>query len=289
MLKILDEEDVKLQAEGHPLFARTLMLKERVCNRLGVNIFLYGGPISSDEKRINNALEKIYPKEDRVLNHHVGIVVWEQFIFKVTVPTVLGRRPIIPMDHIEIPEVQRIRIEKDDYSLKHILDQFGDIFDMDKQYQGLNGSLQYGERVQSWFDNARGYLCTATAALSDRTGQNGAVQSGVIATELALKTGLIAAGKSEEQCRKEYGHDTQKIIKDLPIYFPNLDVARILRTISSWPELVGDKYNPVRRTTEEAAVIVAGAQYVSAEVSRQIFGNCFRDRASKRWERVFPA
>lgn len=289
ILKLLDQEDRRLEQEGVPKFIRPLFIVERVVNRLGHHGPLYPSSVKSPlQQRVTKAINHLYPREDQQIEHHIGIAIYEDTIAKVIIPLVIGNHPFQPIDYVLLPEIQKNRLLKDQKSFKIVMDQFSDVFDMDDRYTPLKENIRTNDILKVYLKNARENMRSASISVANHTGYQGVVQSSLLATELTLKASAIAIGESETVLKNDYGHNLVKLIDKFNTDYPQADAARMRKVVNNWPNYVGSRYKSSGQSKIEDIHVLVGAQFVVAEVARQLTASNFRDLCSTTWTRQYP-
>jgi hypothetical protein len=168
------------------------------------------------------------------------------------------------------------------------LDQFCDVADI--QYGAYELKKPYADMdlVKRFVDLARLQLHAAAAIVTGGYDFRGAVQSAVLSVELALKAGAAARGMNEDQIREKFGHRLRIILEYVAKPWTSFDVARVGRVIDRQPLYVANRYSSKQPNRLEIGHTVMGAQFVVAEVIRQMTDRDFRSAFDPPLHRRFP-
>ena len=135
---------------------------------------------------------------------------------------------------------------------------------------------------------SRLHLHSASAVLTGGYDYRGAVQAGLLATELALKAGAAAQGLSEPDIEK-FRHRNNVTADYVGKDWPTFDLARVKRVIAIQPPYVENRYSSTQPDRRDVGHIVMGAQYVVSEVVRQMTDRNFRSSIEPAFARRYPA
>ena len=114
---------------------------------------------------------------------------------------IFGQVSLNPFDHIELTPIQLRILQTEPETIEIFLDQFSDIFDI--QYGTTELKEQYStiELTDRFINLSRLHLHAAAAVLTGGYDYRGAVQSSLLASELALKSGAAVEGLTETRLR----------------------------------------------------------------------------------------
>jgi hypothetical protein len=169
------------------------------------------------------------------------------------------------------------------------LDQFSDIADVQYGTQELKKPFAKTELVVRYIGLSRLHLHSASAVLTGGYDYRGAVQSSLLATELALKSGAAALGLDDERIKKQFGHDNEKVADFVGAGWAKFDVDRVKRVIAKQPPYVPNRYSATQPDRREVGHLVMGAQYIVSEVVRQMSDRDFRSAVQPPIARRYPA
>ena len=119
----------------------------------------------------------------------------------------------------------------------------------------------------------------------------GAVQSAILSSELVLKAGAAIAGATEDELKdpRRFGHNRVKALDKAAEALPGLDRDRIGRVVAAQPNYVENRYSDAQPSRVETGHLAMGAQYIAAEVIRQISSQNFRSSLTRPMLRTYPA
>lgn len=287
--ELLDEEDRNLARAGVDKPQRMLQLPDKVLERLGVRNPLFPGAPTELDMRISRLMSSLFSDGDRLLPQHRGICLLDETVGKITIPMVVGQRRIDPMAYIELPAILKKRALENDTAYFTVIDQFADVYDFDANLCPLKTELLNYETVCNFVSISRQSLVAASAAIIAGQGAQAAVQNAMHAVEMVIKALLVAQGKTEKYLKEKISHSMNKMLQELEINCPMVDIAHIRRLAESWPDYTKNRYEPLTDTPLEMATIVIHAQFAVSEIVRQLTVTNFRANASQQWKRVFPA
>lgn len=156
--------------------------------------------------RIEAAFKSIYRPQDIAIGGHVGVFMYRDIFAQISVPLVFGQVSLNPFDHIELTPIQLRILQTEPETIEIFLDQFSDIFDI--QYGTTELKEQYStiELTDRFINLSRLHLHAAAAVLTGGYDYRGAVQSSLLASELALKSGAAVEGLTETEIKTRFGH-----------------------------------------------------------------------------------
>lgn len=215
-----------------------------VMRKLGHQSFVIAGYGKSQLlNRIEDIFRKIYNKHDLSAQDHVGIFMYRDTFAKIRTPIIYGKISINPFDFVELTEIQKRIIQTEPEQISMYLDQFIDVTDIHYGIRELNKCYSDIELVRRYLNLSRLHLHGAAAVLTAGYDHRSAIQSSLLATELALKAALAALGKSENQIRNKYGHDTLRACKFLEDNWENFDISRASYVLSTQPKYTDIRYS----------------------------------------------
>ncbi|KJC50002.1 hypothetical protein UB31_15145 [Bradyrhizobium sp. LTSP849] len=289
LLLLVVKADESLFAAGEDIRQRQFNVPRVVMQQLGyVSYGLFGAYTPPILNRIRAQFARLYDAHDLVVGGHIGVFMFRDIFARVGIPHIYGQTAITPMEHVELTDIQkRILVsEPDSFDAYH--DQFSDLFDLEYGVRELRAPYAQMELVERFLNLSRLHLHGAAAILTGGYDFRGAVQSGLLATELALKALAAANGLGEEDIRDKYGHHMDRLINDLEPKWPTFDAARARRVTEAQPRYVRNRYAKDQPKRVEVGHTVMGAQYLAGEVTRQLSDRDFKRGAGQPWPRKYP-
>lgn len=195
---------------------------------------------------------------------------------RISVPLVFGEVGINPFQFVELTPVQLRIIQSEQEEMESFLDQFSDVADIQYGTSELKSPFAKMELVGRFIGLARLHLHAASAILTGGYDFRGAVQSALLATELAQKSGAAAQGLTEADIKKRFGHDVAALADFAGQSWPSFDVDRVRRVVSRQPKYAPNRYASIQPERREVGHLVMGAQYLVSEVVRQLSDRDFR-------------
>jgi hypothetical protein len=168
------------------------------------------------------------------------------------------------------------------------LDQLCDVADIDYGTSELNVPFAKAELVTRLIGLARLHLHAAAAILTGGYDSRGAVQSALLATELSLKAGAAAQSLSEPELKQRFGHNLTALVDFVGGAWVAFDADRVRRVIARQPQYVPNRYAPIQPERREVGHVVMGAQYIVAEVVRQMSDRNLRSGMNQPLIRTYP-
>ena len=172
-----------------------------------------------------------------------------------------------------------------------LVDQVIDVGDADTGFETLTHPKASDPLVIKLLNLSRFHLHATAAILTGGYDYRGAVQSAILSTELVLKAGAVIAGATEAELgkREKFGHDQTKSLNKAAEALQGLDCDRIARVVARQPNYVDNRYSDAQPSKIEAGHLAMGAQYVAAEVIRQISQEDLRATLNRPMTRSYPA
>lgn len=291
LLTLVIEVDAALFAAGEDIKQRSFNVPREVMRRLGyVSFVLFGEGTPEVLSRIREQFSRLYCARDLAVGGHIGVFMFRDVFARVGVPHAYGQQVrIVPIEHVELTDVQEAILARDAVAFEAYHDQFADLFDVECGIREMRSSYASMELVERFLNLARLHLHGAAAILTGGFDHRGAVQSGLLATELALKALVASTGLNEEEIREGYGHRVSDLVDDIEAKWPAFDAARVRRVMSANPKFVANRYAKEQPARVAVGHIVIGAQYIAAEVRRQLSDRNFRQNGGPPWARKYPA
>lgn len=289
LLPIVLEADRDLFLEGIDIRQRTWKVVSQVMQAFGYESYVMSGrgkPALVD--RIEQRLREFYRPQDFASGGHIGVFMFRDIFAKISVPWIFGSVGFDPLDFVDLTPLQKDAIRSKREDLEMYLDQFNDVADIQYGYMEAKKPLSDIELLMRFAGLAKFHLHAASAVLTGGYDSRGAVQSALLAVELALKSGAAARGLTEAQIRSRFGHSLQRLVDYIHEGWPEFDADRVARTISKFPHYVPNRYSEIQPSRTEAGHIVMGAQYLVSEVIRQISDRRFRDGMRPAFPRRYP-
>lgn len=290
ILYIVGTTDLELFRAGMGIAQRAWRVPHLVMQRLGYAEFVVAGRGKPQLlERIEVAFASIYRKQDLAAGGHIGVFMYHDIFARISAPIVFGQVRINPFDHVELTPVQKRIIQSEPEEMRIFIDQFCDVADV--QYGSAELSLQFSnmELTRRFLELARLHLHAAAAILTGGYDPRGAVQSALLATELSLKSGAAAQNLDEEAIRDRFGHKVDDLAKFIGTAWPAFDVDRVRRVISRQPKYVQNRYSADQPSRVEVGHATMAAQFVVAEVVRQMSDRNLRADLESAVARKYPA
>jgi hypothetical protein len=255
-------------------------------------VFIMTGQGAGNEaEEIGDLVSKLYRPEDiGVGGMHIGVFMFRDIFVRMIAPYILGRTGVDFLKLTDLTDTQKHWVASRPGDMGALTDQFIDLFDFGYGLDELGHTRAVPPDCQTMMGLSSFQLQAAASTLLTAFDRRGAVQAASLATELALKGGLIANGFTVDELKdsKKYGHHHDKLALALAAKEPAFDADRVLTTISKFPEFVPNRYSPTQPSRVEAGHIVMGAQYISAEVMRLLSARNMRLTGGMETERTYP-
>lgn len=289
ILYLVGTTDLELFRAGTEIGRRIWEVPHLVMLRLGYTEFIVNGRGKPRIlERIEAAFASIYRNQDLATGGHIGVFMYRDIYARISVPLVFGQVRINPFDHVELTPVQLRIIQSEPEEMETFLDQFCDVTDIQYGASELKAPFSAMELICRFIGLARLHLHAAAAILTGGYDHRGAVQSALLATELSLKSGAAAQNLSEKAIKDQFGHDLDELAVFVGNVWPAFDADRVRRVISRQPKYVPNRYSANQPKRLEAGHTVMGAQYVVAEVMRQMSTRNMRGDLSTPFVRRYP-
>ncbi len=292
LLRLLIETDDEGIAAGEEPRRRELENLRRVMNRIrpGASYILAGQHTPPLVKRIQALGGRLYRPEDiRVGGVHMGAFMFRDLFARLSIPVIFGTVNLDPLEHLDLSDFQKDWLKHTPAEYARLGDQFIDLMDFGYGVMEMGHSRDIGDQAKSLLGLARFHFQAAAATITGAYDLGGAIQSALLGTELALKAGLAANGVPEDRLKLEYGHNFWKAAKALGEVEAGFDSERVLRVLDTFPAYVPNRYAGEQPGRIEAGHIVMGAQYVAAEVTRQLTDRNLRADGGMTEPRRYPA
>jgi hypothetical protein len=215
--------------------------------------------------------------------------MYRDIFARIGVPHGYGRVGFNPFDFVELTPIQLRIIQTEPEAIKTFLDQFSDVADIQYGTVELKAPYAKMELAKRFIHLARLHLHAAAAVLTGGYDYRGAVQSALLANELALKSGAAAQGLAEADIKNRFGHDLTKLADFVAQAWPEFDQDRVGRVIARQPHYVANRYASAQPDRRETGHLVMGSQYLVSEVVRQFSNRNFRMNLHPLHTRRYPA
>jgi len=216
------------------------------------------------------------------------VFMYRDIFARIAVPLIFGTVQLNPFNYVELTPVQLRIIQSEPEEIEAFLDQFSDVADIQYGLSELEHPFAGTELVVRLTGLARLQLHAAAAILTGGYDFRGAVQSALLASELALKSVAAANDLSESEIKTRFNHNTSKLLDFAVASWPSLDGDRLGRVIGAQPQYVPNRYAADQPDRREVGHIVMGTQFIVAEVVRQMSKRNFRQNLSKVFPRRYP-
>jgi hypothetical protein len=282
-----DEEGLRA---GEDPKQRAFMTIRRVMQQLRPGGYVLAGIGAPPEiDRIQGIIHNLYrPQDISVGGVHMGAFMFRDVFARLSVPIGFGTFRLDPLEHVDLSNTQKdwLRTRPADYAM--LCDQFLDIFDFGYGLMDLGHTRKVGKDCHTFMGLAHFQLQAAAATIAGAYDLRGAVQSALLATELALKGGLAANGVSADTLKLDFGHQHSKMAAALAELEPAFDVRRVARVLGGFPAFVPNRYSADQPGRIETGHIVMGAQYAAAEVMRLLTNRDLRASGGATHPRSYP-
>ncbi len=290
LLTLVIKVDTDLFASGEDIKHRSFNVPREAMRRLGyVSFPLFGEGTPSVLNRIREQFSRIYRPQDLAMGGHIGVFMFRDIFARIGVPHGYGQVRIAPIEHVELTAVQKAILSHDAIAFDAYHDQFADLFDLEYGIREMRSTYASIELVGRFLNLARLHLHSAAAILTGGFDYRGAVQSALLSTELALKGLVAATGLNEYEIKEKYGHRINVLVDVIGASWPTFDAPRVRRVIAAQPKYVPNRYSKTQPERVAVGHIVMGAQYICAEVTRQLSDRNFRQDGGHPWVRQYPA
>lgn len=288
LFNLVVEVDRRLDEAGMGLHQRLWHVPIEVTKMMGYpsfSIIGIGAPPVLDRAR--DIFKSLYKAKDLCSGGSAGVFMFRGSFARIDIPIIFGRASITPLNQVEMTSSQRHILSQDSEQFRVFMDVFIDLLDFHYGIAELRQPASSNELVVRYLSASRQHLHAASSILIQAVEKQGAIQPALLASELALKAGAAANLYSDEKL-KGFGHKLHHIASALGSCWPKLDESRIQQVISRMPSYVGDRYSGVELSDRDLGNCVLGAQYICAEVTRQMSDRSFRSSFPEFAKRHFP-
>lgn len=290
LLFIVGATDKELFEAGIDVGQRTWKVSSLVMQRFGYDAYVMAGPGKPALLgRVEKIMHEIYRPQDFASGGHIGVFMYRDIFAKISVPWIFGSPQFDPLQCVDLTPIQRRIILTEQDCLEAYLDQFSDLADIQYGYMEPRKPFTEMEPLMRFAGLAKLHLHAASAVLTGGYDFRGAVQSALLATELALKAGAAGQNLSAEQIKNQFNHNLTALVTFNRSAWSDFDGDRVDRVVSSQPAYVLNRYSESQPSRMEVGHIVMGAQFVLSEIIRQISDRRTRSGLSPSFTRRYPA
>ncbi len=269
----------ELLANGLDPKQRHFQLPVKAMERLGYTNFALSGPDEPDLlRRIREIHQTLYRSKDVAVGGlHGGAFMFRGIAVEVRVPVFFGTVRITPFEHNDLSSRQKEWLASDPKQVEAYVSTFCDIFDFSGCLYSFDGYAKPPNGAKHLLSLAAFQLQGAGATLCAAYDERGAIQSSLMAAELALKAALAGNGASDKEL-KGYGHDLQRLAKAVSAVYSGFESTSVTAQINKLPELVDNRYSTQQPSRMETGNIVMGCQHIAGAVARALTGGSLRAR-----------
>lgn len=266
--KIEDE----LYSKGLSPRQRQLKIPRILMEQLGLYSPVFTGtgeaPYLSKIRAIQN---KLYRQQDELMSPiHAGIFMFKGFPGKITIPHLYGQARIDPFQMSDFSEVQIRWIHENDNDIKAFVAEFSNIFDLAMTVNPSHGfQLPQKKIARNYFRNSIFHFQSATSVLCSAFDTRGAVQSSLLACELALKATLLEYNATEKEV-KGLGHCLMNLSKQIHNRQNSYLLDDNNKLINKLPQYVPNRYSDEQPDAMETGKILMATQKIAADASRLV-------------------
>lgn len=282
-----DDEGLKLGEEPKQRAFTNVL---RMVKRLGLDgVVLVGERSPPIVQRIHAANKRMFRLIDmREGGVHLGFFMFRDLFAQFSVPLVFGSPHVDFVKQLDLSDDQKRWLGADQEALARFEDQAVDLFDFGYGWMEFGHSRLVPESAKDLIYRSHTHLEAAAATATSAYDFRGTVQSALIGAELAVKAGLACHNVDDRQLRKSYGHDLSKAAYALGDLETALDVDRIVRAVSTFPDFAQSRYTGTQPSRIETGDILMKAQYVASEVTRTFTDRNLRKRGGIGKGRTYP-
>jgi hypothetical protein len=290
ILYLVGHADAELFNAGMDIRQRYWEVPSLVMRRLGyIGFVMAGAGKLSVLDRIEAAFKSIYRPQDIAIGGHIGVFMYRDIFARLGVPHAYGQVRFNPFDFVELTPVQLRIIQTEPEAMEIFLDQFSDVADIQYGTAELKAPFAKMELVVRFIGLSRLHLHAAAAVLTGGYDYRGAVQSALLACELALKSGAAAQGLVETEIKGRFGHRLGDLADIIAQAWPAFDGPRVRRVIAGQPQYAPNRYASTQPDRRKVGHLVMGAQYLVSEVVRQLSERNLRADLQPPQARRYPA
>jgi hypothetical protein len=289
ILYLVGKADAELFRAGLDVKKRSWEVPRVLMERFGYTQYVMSGvQRPAILQRVEGAFRSIYRQQDLAMGGHIGVFMYRDIFARIAIPHIFGTPKLNPFEFVDLTPVQLRIIQSEPEEMEVLLDQFSDVADIQYGTEELNAPFAKMDLVVRFLGLARLHLHAAAAIVTGGYDYRGAVQSALLATELSLKSGVAAHGLTEKDIKDKFGHKFTGLADCVGAAMPAFDTNRVRRVIAKQPQYVPNRYASDQPERREVGHIVMGAQYVVAEVVRQMSDRDFRTYLNAPSARRYP-
>lgn len=286
--------DKRLMEQGHKVSRRSMEVPRLTLLEYGIEemVIMTGGPRPNGPyQRVADMFDAFYSRHDRAMGGHIGVFLFRDIFARVSLPRVYGTMAIKPIDSVDLTPLQQRAVMLDPALHDMLVDQVIDVGDADSGFETLTHPKAREPLVMKLLSLSRFHLHATAAILTGGYDYRGAVQSAILSSELVLKAGAAIAGATEADLKDpgKFGHNRVNALNKAAEALPGLDRDRIARVIAAQPNYVKNRYSDAQPSRIETGHLAMGAQFIAAEVIRQISSQNFRGSLTRLVPRTYPA
>lgn len=272
---ILGLED-KLQEQGMEPKARAFELPMLAMEKLGYVSFIAAGPgVSPLLERIRRLQSSLYRRSDVAIGGlHGGAFMFRGIAVSIHIPMMVGTVSIDPMELCDLSTQQIKWLQQREQDATAYIATFADIFDFAATLHPMSGYQFPSKSVVNVLQLSSFQLQGAAAALCAAFDGRGAIQSGMIGAELALKAALVGKGVSDANL-KNMGHNQVKLAAEVHAHYPDFEIEVVQARLDKFPDFVANRYAADQPNRDETGEIVMAAQFIAGAVARCVSGGSF--------------
>ncbi|WP_419320254.1 hypothetical protein ACN2C7_05165 [Caulobacter sp. ErkDOM-E] len=260
-----------------------------VMRQIGFESYIAGGPGTPPEfEKLRSLHAVLYRRTDTGIGGvHMGAFMFRDVFTKIEVPLIFGQVGIDPLKMTDLTPDQAHWLMTRPVDRAAFIDQFIDVFDFGYGLMELGRDRPVTSECRNMLGLAHFQLQAAAAVVTGAFDRRGAVQSALIACELALKGGLAAASV-DEGVRRNLGHDLTALARLLGECEPGFEAARAVPAVQALPAYVHNRYASEQPDRRQTGRILMTAQYIAAEVMRSLSSRNFRADMQSMPARTWP-
>lgn len=280
LLEAVKKIEDKLYSKGLSLRERQLKTPNILMKQLGYYSPVFMGTSESPFlSRIREIQNKLYRQQDELMSPiHAGIFMFKGFPGKITIPHMYGSAKIAPLQLSDFSTAQVNWIQENDNDTRAFVAEFSNIFDLAMTANPFYGfQLPQKKTARNYFRNSIFHFQSATSVLCSAFDTRGAVQSSLIACELALKATLLENNATEEEV-KSFGHCLESLSKNIHSRQRSFPLDDNKKLINKLPKYVPNRYSDEQPEAMETGNILMAAQKIAADAARLVTKNTIRTK-----------
>jgi hypothetical protein len=242
LMRALQAADDEQLAAGHNPAVRSIFNVPKALEHFGIHAILMGRgtpPIVKRAERLNSQL--FCPRDLQVGGLHLGAFLFRDMFCQLYAPVAFGRTAIDLLKLLDLNDTQKAWLASIPEDFARFQDQALDIIDFGNGWMDFGHGRQVDPRGKDLIWRAHAQLEAAAATAIYAFGETGTLQNALLGTELALKAGLAAFGRSDKELQ-DVGHNLRKAAEQLGAFVPSFDTDRVVRVVSAFPPYVKSRY-----------------------------------------------